>query len=208
MNILIVEDHQLYINGLSQAIEDDLEGASIHSVSRYPEVISVLNSQVFDIVLLDINLNGVDMLKKYEEHIHDFSKTKILIISSYFSPDLVNKAKTLGANGFLSKNSSKEEIVYSINTILSDGGFVVSGNKIRDKLDNYDNFQELNSLSKREKEIIELLSKGFTNSKIAKELFISSNTVHTHRKNIYKKLKVSSVQELISLAYRYNLFTV
>jgi len=71
--------------------------------------------------------------------------------------------------------------------------------------ENYDSYSISSSLSLRERDIISLLAQGNSNSGVAEKLFISPNTVRTHRKNIYKKLEINSIQELVSLAYKLNI---
>jgi len=205
LKVLIIEDHQIYANGLLEIVRRSYPDSVISVASNYNEVLSAINTHHFDLVFLDINLNGIDMFQKLTEIRSEFRAAKIIVLSSYFTPKLVKRAEAMNLNGYLVKNSGEDEILYAMNSVLDKNEFVVSGFKVDNGLDEYDTFQKVNELSKREKEIISLLAQGQNNSRIGDQLYISVNTVHTHRKNIYKKLNVNSVQELVSVAYRYGL---
>lgn len=205
MKILIIEDHQIYANGLKEVISKKYPESEIVFASNYHEVLDSLNQNRYAVIFLDINLNGTDMMKRLETLNVNKHDAKIIILSSYFNPQLVNKAKTQGINAYLFKNSSESDIYFAMESVLVRDEFFVSGNQSNKSIDSYDTFRDLDKLSNREIEIIKLLATGNTNSSVAEQLFISVNTVHTHRKNIYKKLNVNTIQELISLSYRYNL---
>lgn len=208
MNFLLVDDHSLYTDGLKSILRSQYADSHFDTAAKYQGVLDKLSRNKFNVIFLDINLAGVNMMDKIVEVLKSNPDAKIIILSSYFTPQLMRTARSSGASAYLVKNSSKDDILYATQKVLSSDEYIVSGYRKEDSLDNYDSFKKTKLVTDREKEIINLLAKGFNNSKIAEELFISASTVHTHRKNIYKKLDLKSVQELISYAYRFNLISV
>lgn len=208
MKFLLIEDHELYAEGLSQVLREHITDVEVYFAKDYSHMLSSFERIVYDVVFLDINLGGIDTMLRLKEIKVAAKGARIIILTSYFTPDLVESAKSHGLDGFLVKNSSKQEIIYALNAVLQDDEFVVSGFARINNFENYDGLKNLNILSLREREIISLLAKGNSNSQVAQALFISVNTVHTHRKNIYRKLSISSIQELISLAYKYKIVSI
>ena len=134
-----------------------------------------------------------------------FSNAKVLILSSYFSHDRVRRAKYLGFNGYLDKGVSPKELKLSVEAVLSGKGFVTSSNIAEAKRPQRSSIDEpLNRLSRQERKVMQCLLSGLINSQIADQLFISVNTVQSHRKSLYKKLKVHSIQELTALSYSHG----
>ncbi len=205
MKFLLIEDHELYIDGLVEVIMSNYTDTIVNTATNFKDVLNSLNKNIYDIVFLDINLGGVDTLKRIRE-IKMLSKTaRIIVLSSYFTQDLLKYARDHDLSGYLKKNSSKAEVLHAIDYVSAGGDFIASDYKGRLNFENYDSYSISSSLSLRERDIISLLAQGNSNSGVAEKLFISPNTVRTHRKNIYKKLEINSIQELVSLAYKLNI---
>jgi len=205
MKFLLIEDHELYIDGLVQVIMSNYTDTIVNTATNFKDVLNSLNKNIYDIVFLDINLGGVDTLKRIRE-IKMLSKTaRIIVLSSYFTQDLLKYARDHDLSGYLKKNSSKAEVLHAIDYVSAGGDFIASDYKGSLNFENYDSYSISSSLSLRERDIISLLAQGNSNSGVAEKLFISPNTVRTHRKNIYKKLEINSIQELVSLAYKLNI---
>ena len=205
MKFLLIEDHELYTDGLVQVIMSTYKDAIVNTATNFKDVLNSLNKNLYDIVFLDINLGGVDTLKRIRE-IKMLSKTaRIIVLSSYFTQDLLKYARDHDLSGYLKKNSSKAEVLHAIDHVLAGGDFIAWDYKATMNFEHYDSYRKSSALSLRERDIISLLAQGNSNSGVAEKLFISPNTVRTHRKNIYKKLEINSIQELVSLAYKLNI---
>lgn len=206
MKFLLADDHRLILDGLEQIIRDEFVSALIDKVTTKFDLFTKIGKSNYDILFLDLNMNGVNMLDHIEELVKIRPNTKIIILTSYDDRNLLNEAIEKNVNGFLMKNTSKAELVYAVTQVLEDKIYTNQNSDLsfnKKKLE--DSFQKRSLLTKREIDVVRLISKGYNNSKIAKELFISIHTIQTHRKSIFKKLGVHSVSELISFVYRSNL---
>ena len=204
--IVICEDHPIYSNGLEDFLKDYFQVSGIFKSGL--ELISFLKNNKIDILLLDLNLidiNGVEVIETLKNlHI----KPKIVVISMYNDKMLIEKCKKLNIHGYCSKHVLNSELLEILNN-LEDDVFVVDSS-IKEKINTFktsiskESFEKKINLTKREKELITLISKGFSTKEIANELFVSTFTVDTHKKNIYKKLDIKSVAELVTF-YHENL---
>lgn len=214
MKIIIADDHPLIADGVSANLQS-IEGIEVVFMAKNGlEVLDYLKENTADLVLLDLEMpemNGLDCARKMRvEH----PKVAIIILSMYEEPELVEQFKQLMIKGYLLKTSSKETIQEAIRTVSSGGTYY--SKEITDKIGmesfsnvspvpSYQTSNLVNRLSKREREIIPLFSKGFTNAQIADMLFLSARTVETHRSNILKKTKTKNIAELIRFAFKNGL---
>ena len=152
-----------------------------------------------DLLLLDINMHGENSLGFAEGLLKAYG-IKILIVTMYNQPKLLQEARKAGFHGYLLKDSGGEDIVRAVREIAVGGYYfdkkVFSGSALQGE-DN-DAFVQKQKLTFREKEIVKLIKTGLTNEEIAAELFLSVLTIKTHRKNIYFKLGVSNSVELMN----------
>lgn len=204
-NIIIMDDHPLIIEGVKLLLSDSENFKIIKSVATWTELWSAL-TQTFDILILDLNIRGVNSIQYIERIKQCQPNLKILVFSSYNTPSLVRKAFEQSVDGYLLKDTEKEELINAFYTILDDERFIgervaIPKKGIPRKSDFNDTFAKKATLTKREKEIMQLIVDGFESQMIAEKLFISLHTVQSHRKNIFKKMDVHSVTELIKLLH-------
>jgi DNA-binding NarL/FixJ family response regulator len=148
-------------------------------------------------------LNGLDAAR-YIKQTH--SSIKLIILSTYNEDHLVDKAKQVGVNGYLLKNSSKEDLLQTIRLVMNNqSAFPYLEPKKENIFDKEDNFLKQFNLTKREMEIIQLLKKDQTNQQVADQLFLSIYTVETHRKNIMQKLGLKTPVALMKFIIEKNL---
>ena len=205
IKVLIIEDHQLYINGLLQVLRTHFPRMTANQAYNKQDALLLLERERFDLIIMDINLGGIDLLQDINGLQQYFAQTKVLVISSYFSHDRIRRARYMGFNGYLDKCVSPKELKRSVDAVLRGDGFVTSANVIDGKRPERDSKDEvLNKLSKQERKVMQCLLSGLINSQIAEQLYISVNTVQSHRKKLYKKLNVHSIQELTALSYRHD----
>jgi len=204
--VIIVDDQNLFSAGLKQLLEKE-KNISVTIVDNGNKIPAILEKELPDIVLLDLNMpgkNGFDILKEIRKKHPDLF---IAILTSYNDIKLTEKAENSGANAYLSKDASIEELREVIfNTHNSK--FYIS-EEISYKIKKYspkaDNFVKNLFITQREKEILKYIVDGKTAKETAKELHISSHTVRTHRKNLMNKLNVVNIAELIKYTYENNI---
>jgi DNA-binding NarL/FixJ family response regulator len=175
------------------------------AVSNAFDAIPFLKKNKIEVVLLDINLpdiSGIDLCKKIHK---EFPDIKILGISTFSERSYISRMIENGASGYLIKSASAGEIAEAIDTVLKGKIYLsVSMEHIAKPLSIMPS-DNLPALTKREKEILQLISEGLTNNQIAEKLFISPLTVDSHRKNLLTKLNVNNTASLIKLAVQNGL---
>jgi len=205
IKIFIIDDHPMVVAGLNSLL-GQLENIEVAgAVSNAFDAIPFLKKNKIDVILLDINLpdiSGIDLCKKIHK---EFPEIKILGISTFSERSYISRMIENGASGYLIKSASAEEIAEAIDTVLKEKMYLsVSMEHIAKPLSILPS-DNLPALTKREKEILQLISEGFTNNQIAEKLFISSLTVDSHRKNLLTKLNVNNTASLIKLAVQNGL---
>lgn len=206
IKIIIVDDHELFRNGLKELLKkyDDVNIISL--VKDGNELFSELRKhEDIDIVLLDItmpNMDGFEVLNLLKEL---NSNVKPIVISMHDEGNYIAKCAKNGAYSYLLKNTDQEELIKTIRIVSKEKKYFSP--QIAEKMINYMSDQSIseNILSKKEKEILDLIAKGLTTKEVAKKLFVSSRTIETHRANIIKKLEVKNTAELIKKATEINL---
>lgn len=198
VKIIIADDHTLFINGLRLLLKEEPRIEVIDVANDGKELLDVLTTTTPDLILLDINmpvLNGLDAAKYIKR---SYPAIKLIILSTYNEDHLVDKAKQVGVNGYLLKNSSKEELLQTIYLVMNyQSAFPYREPKKENLFDREDSFLKPFNLTKREMEIVLLLKNNLTNQQIADQLFLSIYTVDTHRKNIMQKLGLKSPAALM-----------
>ena len=206
IKIIIVDDHELFRNGLKELLKkyDDVNIISL--VKDGNDLFSELRKhEDIDIVLLDItmpNMDGFEVLNLLKEL---NSNVKPIVISMHDEGNYIAKCAKNGAYSYLLKNTDQEELIKTIRIVSKEKKYFSP--QIAEKMINYMSDQSIseNILSKKEKEILDLIAKGLTTKEVAKKLFVSSRTIETHRANIIKKLEVKNTAELIKKATEINL---
>jgi DNA-binding NarL/FixJ family response regulator len=203
--VFIVDDHPMVVAGLNSLLGQLKNIEVAGAVSNAFDAIPFLKKNHVDVILLDINLpdiSGIDLCKKIHK---EFPEIKIIGISTFSERSYISRMIENGALGYLIKSASKEEIAEAIDTVLKDKMYLsVSMEHIAKPLSILPS-DHLPALTKREKEILQLISEGFTNNQIAEKLFISPLTVDSHRKNLLTKLNVNNTASLIRLAVEHGL---
>lgn len=208
---ILIADHQpIVIHGLQKLFEANPNYEVIGIANNGSSVISFLN-QKFDIntLIISLNLERTNIYALIKEVITIFPNLKIIVFTNYTMPKLVQSMMEYGVHAYLSKNAFMEEILDTI-VRVHEGAQIISPSvydnpapigKIREELKGAkDHFTRFSELTRREIDIISLLSKGMTNKEMALELNISIHTVETHRKNLMKKLDLKTSAQLVYLA--------
>jgi DNA-binding NarL/FixJ family response regulator len=200
-NILIADDHQIFLDGLSLIFSAVKEFQIVAQAHNGIEVMEHFSQQPIDIAILDINmpkLNGFETAKLIREQ---FPACKIIILSMYSDQQFVTEFMRSGASAYVLKNAGKQELLNAMQE-ASLGNTYIS-NELRDPYiqpSEKDAFSKAMSLTKREMEIIKLLAREKSSQEIADLLFLSLYTVNTHRKNILQKLDIKNAAGLVRFA--------
>lgn len=201
MKILLIDDHKLFSMSLKLILEENDSISLVKTCSSLEEIKSLdLNS--YDILLVDINLNNISEesgLSLAQKLISEKINAKIVILTGYSRLMYEQRAKTIGAYGFLDKNIEPQNLI----TILKS---IYLGNKYFENL-SCDNEIYHDKLSEQEVNILELSRQGYGIEEIASKLYISRRTVFNHLNNIYSKLDVRNKQEAIYKAELLGYFT-
>ena len=204
IRIGIVEDEKEIRDGISFLINSSEGFVCEHSFETAEEAIKKIPRLGLDVVLMDIHLpgkSGIDCVAELKNHC---PRTQFLMFTSFEDTESVFKALKAGATGYLTKTSRSSEILVALSDI-NKGGSPMSSNIARKIVSSFhssaDN-KEMQKLTVREREILDLLSKGLRYKEIANKLFLSTETVRTHIRNMYEKLQVNSRTEALNKAFQ------
>ncbi|MGN5953402.1 response regulator [Sphingobacterium lactis] len=206
--IIIADDHALFAEGLEQIINSMDEFKIITKVSNGRNLLQVLTNFLPEIVLLDINMPSIDGMQAALFIRKEYPTIKIVFVSMYQSPKLINLAKDIGAFGYIMKDTTAPELKSTLLAIKDGEKSFFSPNQTQNNnKSNYeqDSFLNKYKLSSRELEIIRLIKQGLPTKQIADTLNLSIYTVETHRKNINRKLNVQSPTELLAIIESYSI---
>jgi len=198
----IVDDHPIVIEGLKTLLQNESNIQLVGGFSNGADILSYLRINEVNLILLDITLpdiNGMDLCQMIKK---EWISTTILILSNHTERSIILQTIQNGASGYLLKNSSVEELRHCIAEAL-DGNICYS--KAVMEIISKPSKNELQGpprLTRREKEILAMISVGKTSQMIGQELFLSPLTIDTHRKNLIQKFGVKNVAELIMAAHQ------
>jgi len=206
--ILIVDDHPLIRDGVKTMLKDEPSVQIVGSCKTAAEALDFITNEEPDIILLDISLPDIDGLELCEKIRVNHTRAKIIGLTSTNEAGIITGLLQRGGNGYLLKNMERSELLDAIQAVLK--GKIYLSAAANEKI--LEQFQAGNSkendkpvLTRREKEIVQLLADGLNGPQIAEKLFLSPLTVETHRKNLFRKFNVNNVQLLIKAARAYQL---
>ena len=214
IKIVLVDDHQMFRDGVKSVLSDEENIELIGEVGNGNDLYELLKIDSPDLIITDISMpdiSGIEITKYVTEN---YPEIKILILSMHSNVEFITKSLGAGANGYLPKDTSMNELLEAINTIykgenyfnkdISDTILKSIINKSKSAKENSKN----ESLTKREMEIVSLVVEGLTNKEIADKLFISVRTVDSHKNNIMQKLNLKSSVELVKYAIKNKLVNI
>jgi len=205
-NILILDDHPLIIAGIKLMLQDSFTYRVHECYSDLDTLLASDSGSHIDIILLDINVKGQNALDKIQQIKEIYNNSQIIAFSSYCNPSLINECKTLGLSGYLLKDTTKAELLICLKTVQD--GELYYHNLEQKPMEVTDRWQ-LNThlisinykLSKRETDVFQRLIRGESEQDIAEHLYLSPHTVHTHNRNIKRKLNVNNVIQMMKLVF-------
>ena len=195
IRVFIVDDHPLVVEGIKSMLQQLPEIELVGHAGNASSALSFFSQHATDVVLLDISLpdqSGLDLCRKLTDRNPGL---RIIALTNFDQLTYIQGMKNNGARGFLLKNSSSGEIQAALHTVMEGGECWLGKANVQESLSD----QQL-LLTRREVEVLRLITEGLTNHQIAEKLFVSDSTVDSHRKNLIAKLKVKNTAALVRLA--------
>jgi DNA-binding NarL/FixJ family response regulator len=207
IKILVADDHPLFLDGIVSLLKTEKEFEILHTVTNGTEVIAALRKQTVDICILDINMPGLNGIDTTRQIRLNWPEIKIIVLTTHNEREFISEMLLAGVSGYVLKNATRTELVTAIKEVkagknyysreVSDSMLHTYVRKIQIEKSSEDGIK----LTAREKQIVQLLAKEYTNFRIAEELNISYRTVETHRKNIMEKTGAQNLAGLLRYAY-------
>jgi len=206
INIIIADDHSIFLEGITALISSNTIKV-VGNCKNGQEVLDFLKNQKVDLVISDINMpvmDGITLVKKTKKL---YPETKIMMLSMYEERYIMNKALKAGADGYMSKNAGKDEILNAIESCMNGEkvAFLSQSKFTQKSIKNTDKSIKEIILTDREKQILKLITEEASNTDIALALDISKRTVETHKKNMILKLGVTNTVGLIKITIKNKL---
>ncbi|NEQ50632.1 MAG: response regulator transcription factor [Leptolyngbya sp. SIO3F4] len=208
IRVVLTDDHKLFREGIRFVLEQtpdiDLEAEA----SNHDELMHILENNLPDIVLLDLEMQPIDGMQTLKDLKARYPEVKVIILTMHGDPKIMAYLMELGANAYLLKDSDSEELKHAIRMVYREGFYfnnqlakaMLGGLRNKKTKTQLPNSPE--SISAREKEVLELICQGYTAKQIAEKLFISQRTAEGHRKNLIAKMGVTNTATLIVKAIK------
>ena len=206
VRIILADDHTIVRQGLAKLLEGEPDLKVVGEAEDGRQAVSQVQKYTPDIVLMDIampNLNGIEATRQIKKI---SPQTKVIILSMHSHDRYINELFSLGASGYLLKNSTGTDIINAIHAALQ-GNTYLSPSISRRVIEDYISMKSQSSrddlyskLSNREREVFQMIAEGRSTREISDVLCVSPSTVKTHRANIMDKLKMDNISQLIQFA--------
>ncbi len=214
IKVLVVDDHQLMIEGLRSLLEDEEDISFIGGANNMDEAMYFTAIYPVDVILMDINMpggSGIDATIKLREL---YPSIKVLALTMHNDISIITRMIEAGASGYILKRTNMNEVIEAIRVVYA-GERYLGRDTQQIIMDNLSSPPGMNSpgqerkpiLSSRESEVLNLIAQEYSNSQIAEKLFISERTVEAHRRNIFIKTKTKTIVGLMKLAIEKGLLS-
>ncbi|EOZ96338.1 two component transcriptional regulator, LuxR family [Indibacter alkaliphilus LW1] len=201
LKIAIVDDHELFLYGISYILEKNLGRNNFLKFSEAREVLKYLrNGMVIDFLIADIEMPDLDGIKLLSIIKREFAETKVLILSADADLNTVQLCKNLGADGYVTKDCYRSQLIDAMTEIMEGSTyfFEVDPGKVGVGSKNiYQHLEAEYGLTQREIEVLQLILNEYVTPEIAEKLGCSAFTIKTHRRNLFKKLGIRNLTGLI-----------
>ncbi|AKG03573.1 MULTISPECIES: response regulator [Salimicrobium] len=213
ISILIVDDHAVVRSGLRMLLEaqENLEVAG--EASEGNEAYAMTEEQRPDLVLMDLSMpHGKDGLSATSEIKNKFPETNVLVLTMHDDEEYLFRAIQLGASGCILKNAPHDELIKAIHQVSKGDAYLYPSATKRlmeeymTKVEKGKEGDRFSLLSDREKEVLALVAKGYSNKETGEKLIISVKTVEAHKANVMEKLQLKTRPELVEYAWKKGLF--
>jgi len=215
VTVLLADDHTIVLQGLAKLLEGEPNIRVVGEAHNGREAVTKVEELKPDVIVMDIAmpiLNGIEATRQIKKI---RPQSKVIILSMHSHDRFINELFSLGASGYLLKDSTGQDIIRAIQAAVR-GDTYLSPSISRRVIENYVSLKKNKSsqeerysqLSNREREVFQMIAEGRSTKEIADILFVSQSTVKTHRANIMEKLQIENLSQLIQLAISLNLVEI
>lgn len=216
IKIILADDHLIVRDGIKALLKSEPELEIIGETDNGEELIQMVEKTKPDIVLMDISMTGMSGIEatkilKTEKK----TQTKVLILSMFVNEEFVINAVKAGADGYLPKNTNKDELITAVYTICEGRNFygelvskILVQSLLKKVKEEEEDSAQQETLTKRELEILKFVAEGMTNQEIADSLFISIRTVESHKNHIMQKMGFNSMVDLVKYALKNKIISL
>lgn len=212
--VAIVDDHTMVRQGLKQILELEDDITVIAQASNGEEAINIARTEQPDVILMDINMPGMNGLEAIKEMKDEKISSKIIVLTIHEDRDYLFKTLHMGAEGYVLKDADPNILIEAIRSVNT-GQSYIQANMTKELVKEFKRVthnnkekSKPNNLTSREIEVLELIAEGMINREIAQKLFISEKTVKNHISNIFKKINVSDRTQAAVFAIKNQLVNV
>lgn len=208
IRIMLVDDHTLFRQGVRMLLEAQGDLEVVAEASEGAEALDKARQARPEVVLMDITMKGMDGLSATRKLLQEMPQAKVLILTMHGGDNYFFSALEAGASGYLLKEAAFSDVITAVRAVHQGGVFLypsLAKRLVGDYLQRVTSGEERSSferLTERERQVLELIAQGLTSQEIAAKLFLSVNTVQTHRAHIMEKLGLESRAELMKYAIR------
>jgi DNA-binding NarL/FixJ family response regulator len=206
LNILLVDDHTLFRRGAKLLIGQFKEVDEVMEAEGGKEALELLAKQPFDIVLLDLEMPIMDGRQTAKKIIQHYPEVKIVMLSSHDTLEIISEMIEIGIHSYLVKDAQPEEVHQAILSVVNNDFYYnqLVSKALRKTIESNGslNSTKVSDLSPREIEILQLICQELTMKEIGEALFLSEQTIHTHRKNLMKKTNAKNAVGLVKYAFQ------
>jgi two-component system response regulator NreC len=202
IRVLIVDDHAVVRSGLHLLLEAESDIDVVGEAGDVRAAVFEAREQKPDVVLMDVVMPGQSGIEGVPLVLKEAPDAKVLVLSMQDDPRYVREAFAAGASGYVLKEAADAEVVQAIREVAAGGRYVhpeLGARLVAAETEALRRAED-DPLSEREREVLTLLARGYTNQEIAKQLFISVRTAETHRAHVMQKLRLATRAELVSYA--------
>lgn len=209
IKVLLADDHQIMLDGLKAILSKDKSLDVVGTASHGLEVLEFLKKDPVDVLLLDLQMPVMDGLETTMHVKKSYPDVKVIMLTTNDEGSIITSLFKVGATGYLLKNASKEYLIQGIKDAF-EGKKVLSSHLTEKMIDSLSEMPKLKEgeipkITKREIEVVKLIAQELTTQEIADTLFVSTNTVATHKRNLFVKMDVKNSVGMVKKAVDWGL---
>lgn len=205
IELLVVDDHTIFRSGIHRLMSDESDIRVTGEAADSAEALAAIRSRRFDLVLMDIHLGARNGLETLASLRAEKPRLPVIILTMYTEAQYARRALQAGANAYLSKDVSHEELLRAIRQVAGGGIYVTPGFAVLPSPASADSASPHERLSPREMQVMLKIARGVPLTEIGVQMCVSVKTIGTHRHRILEKLCVASNAELVQYALRHGL---
>lgn len=203
IKVLLADDHSLVRKGFRRMLEDEEDMEVVGEAANGLDAIQKARDLSPNVVVMDMSMPELDGVQATREVLRHVPETKVLILSMFSDDTYVSNSLDAGASGYMLKDAMENDLARAIRLVAEGGSYLSPGLKYT----RLDDDREVQQLTPREKQVLQMIAQGKSNKEIAALLGLSVNTVSVHRANLMEKMNIHKAAELVLYAIRKGLVT-